>query len=93
MRAVTPPLRPSTEPTERSMPPVRMTKSCPTERMAKTATCRTRLSRLVSVKKSLVVRMSAAMKMSRTRIPPLSRPRLIGVRTSSGVAGTTVAVS
>ena len=48
------PDKPTTDPTERSMPPVRITRLIPAARMAVNAFCRTTLARLLSVKNASV---------------------------------------
>ncbi len=73
--AVMQPVSPSTEPTDRSMPAVRMTSSWPTAMMPKTATWRARLAMLSPVRNSLEPSVSAPKRISRTIRPPASRPK------------------
>src|SRR5512132_4267077 len=75
--AVMQPVRPRTEPTERSMPAVRMTSSWPTAMMPKTATWRERLARLSPVRNSSEASVSAPKRTSRTIRPPASRPKTL----------------
>src|SRR2546421_3743918 len=72
--AVTQPDRPSPDPTDRSMPAVRMTSSWPTAMMPKMATWRARLARLLPVRNWSDHSVSAPNRTSRTTIPPASRP-------------------
>src|ERR671916_248155 len=69
------PARPSTEPTDRSMPAVRMTSSWPTAMIPKIATCRARLDRLLPVRNSSEAIVIAPNSTSRTIRPPASRPK------------------
>src|SRR4051794_35173476 len=73
--AATQPVRPSTEPTDRSMPAVRMTSSWPTAMIPKTATCRARFARLSPVRNSVDASVIPPNKTSRTMRPPASRPK------------------
>ena len=70
------PDRPSTDPTDRSMPAVRMTRSWPTAMIPKIATCRARLDRLLPVRNSSLARVRAPTATSSTTSPPLSRPAM-----------------
>src|SRR6478672_8080440 len=74
--AVTAPASPRMDPTDRSMPPVRMTTSWPIARMPKMATWRARLARLLPVRNSGLARVRAPTATSRTISPPLSRPAM-----------------
>src|SRR5439155_15279991 len=88
--AVTQPDSPSTEPTDRSMPAVRMTRSWPTAMMPKMATCRARLARLSPVRNWSDPSVSAPNRTSRTTIPPASRPNTspnVMIRSGAGAAG------
>src|SRR3954454_15822270 len=69
------PVSPSTEPTDRSMPAVRMTSSWPTAMIPKTATCRARFAMLSPVRNSVDARVMPPNRTSRTMRPPASRPK------------------
>src|SRR3954452_561157 len=73
--AVIAPVRPSTDPTDRSMPAVRMTSSWPTAMIPKTATCRARFARLSPVRNSVDASVMPPNRTSRTMRPPASRPK------------------
>src|SRR6478735_11121128 len=64
------------EPTDRSIPPVRITNSWPIARMPKIETWRARLARLLPVRKSLLTSVSPPMATSNTTSAPLSRPAM-----------------
>src|SRR6185312_8097239 len=84
------PVRPSTEPTERSMPAVRITSSWPTAMIPKTATWRARLARLSPVRNSLEASVIPPNRTSRTIRPPASRPKTspkVRMRSSGAAAG------
>ena len=66
-------MKPSTAPTERSMPPVMMTKVCPIARMAMKAVWRSRLAMLLAVQNVVVSIDSASHMMARR--PSRVRPR------------------
>jgi len=74
--AVMAPDRARIEPTDRSIPPVRITKSWPIARMPKIETWRARLARLLPVRKSLLTSVRPPMATSNTTSAPLSRPAM-----------------
>src|SRR5262245_61961353 len=98
--AVAHPDRPSTDPTDRSMPAVRITSSWPTAMMPKMATWRARLARLLPVRNWSETRVSAPNSTSNTMMPPASRPntspnvstRSSGMGFASGASATAVSV-
>src|SRR3954447_24983164 len=73
--AVIAPVRPRTEPTDRSMPAVRITSSWPTAMMPNTATWRARFAMLSPVRNSLEASVMPPNRTSRTIRPPASRPK------------------
>jgi hypothetical protein len=76
-------------PTERSIPPLMMTKVIPTATMAVTDTCRAMFRRFSGVKKYSVENENTRHKMTRARISPycLSRSKLIKSRAKKIVGG------
>src|SRR2546430_677473 len=87
--AATQPDSPSTDPTDRSIPAVRMTSSWPIAMMPKMATWRARLDRLLAVRNWSDPSVSAPNRISRTTMPPASRPNTspkVITRSSRGAA-------